>query len=267
VSVIPNAVDAARFTPDPLCRPEHPTVNVIVLSRLTYRKGIDLLVDVVPDVCAQCPNVNFIIGGDGPKRLLLEEMREKHRLHDRVEMLGAVPHAMVRDVLRRGHIFLNSSLTEAFCIAIVEAASTGLLVVSTDVGGVNEVLPPNMMRLAAPDVIHLSQALCEAVSEVKNVNPFYFHDEVSKMYSWHQIAERTETVYRKVLDLPCPSFLERLEKFYACGAFSGKLFTLVVVFDYVLWRFIEWFQPKDLIDRAPNFPLKLYQETNAKKQQ
>lgn len=37
----------------------------------------------------------------------LEEMREKHSLQDRVEMLGAVPHAQVRSVLIRGHIFLN----------------------------------------------------------------------------------------------------------------------------------------------------------------
>jgi len=44
------------------------------------------------------------------------------QLHDRVELLGAVPHKNVRDVLIRGHIFLNCSLTEAFCIAILEAA-------------------------------------------------------------------------------------------------------------------------------------------------
>lgn len=73
-------------------------------------------------MCERYPNLHFIIGGDGPKRLLLEEMREKSQLHDRVEILGAVPHARVRSVLVRGHIFLNCSLTESFCIAILEAA-------------------------------------------------------------------------------------------------------------------------------------------------
>lgn len=51
--------------------------------------------------------VRFIIGGDGPKRVRLEEMREKHSLQDRVEMLGAVQHVQVRSVLISGHIFLN----------------------------------------------------------------------------------------------------------------------------------------------------------------
>lgn len=73
-------------------------------------------------MCERYPNLHFIIGGDGPKRLLLEEMREKSQLHDQIEMLGAVPHARVRSVLVRGHIFLNCSLTESFCIAILEAA-------------------------------------------------------------------------------------------------------------------------------------------------
>ena len=50
----------------------------------------------------------------------------------------------------RGDIFVNCSLTEAFCIAIVEAASCGLLVVSTKVGGVPEVLPDDLILLAEP---------------------------------------------------------------------------------------------------------------------
>lgn len=57
---------------------------------------------------------------------------------------------MIIQVLNRGDIFVNCSLTEAFCIAIVEAASCGLLVVSTSVGGVPEVLPDSLALLAEP---------------------------------------------------------------------------------------------------------------------
>jgi hypothetical protein len=37
-------------------------------------------------------------GGDGPKRVLLEEVREKHQLHDRIQLLGGLEHSQVRDV-------------------------------------------------------------------------------------------------------------------------------------------------------------------------
>ncbi len=44
------------------------------------------------------------------------------------------------------HLFLNTSITELFCIAILEPACCGLLVGTTDVGGVPEVLPRHSMH-------------------------------------------------------------------------------------------------------------------------
>ena len=95
------------------------------MSRLVYRKGVDLLAQVIPKICAQHPDVQFLIGGDGPKRWLIEEVRERNLLQHRVTLLGSLEHSQVKHVLNKGHVFLNTSLTEAFCMAIVEAASCG----------------------------------------------------------------------------------------------------------------------------------------------
>ena len=72
-------------------------------------------------------------------------------------------------VLTRGHLFVNCSLTEAFCIAIVEAASTGLLVVSTEVGGVPEVLPPDMIHFAEPSAESLVEKVTAAIPLITDV--------------------------------------------------------------------------------------------------
>merc|ERR1719316_567562 len=141
VFVVPNALDASAFTPDPSQRPVARRC-IVVLCRLTYRKGIDLLVRLIPLVCAKHPEADWVIGGDGPKREDLDRMVETHGLQDRVRFLGAVRTCDVRDVLVQGHVFVNTSLTESFCIAILEAAACGLSVASTDVGGIPEVLPP-----------------------------------------------------------------------------------------------------------------------------
>jgi phosphatidylinositol glycan class A protein len=73
-----------------------------------------------------------------------------HKIEDSVELLGSLPHDQVPKALQRGHIFLNTSLTESFCLSMLEAASCGLLVVSTDVGGIPEVLPAGMAYMAKP---------------------------------------------------------------------------------------------------------------------
>uniref|UniRef100_A0A0D9VYE2 Glycosyltransferase subfamily 4-like N-terminal domain-containing protein n=1 Tax=Leersia perrieri TaxID=77586 RepID=A0A0D9VYE2_9ORYZ len=85
VFMVPNAVDTAMFTPSPE-RLSCDEIVIVVISRLVYRKGADLLVEVIPEVCRLFPKVRFIVGGDGPKRVRLEEMREKFSLQDRVEI-------------------------------------------------------------------------------------------------------------------------------------------------------------------------------------
>ncbi len=73
-------------------------------------------------------------------------MRDLHQLGDRVKLVGSIPHTQVPSFLAQADLFLNTSLTEAFCMAILEAASCGCYVVSTNVGGIPEVLPQVDLR-------------------------------------------------------------------------------------------------------------------------
>lgn len=98
---------------------------IVVVSRLVYRKGVDLMAQVIAQICPKHPDIKFIIGGDGPKRWLIEEIRERKQLQHRITLLGSLKHSEVRNTLNKGHIFLNTSLTEAYCMAIVEAVSCG----------------------------------------------------------------------------------------------------------------------------------------------
>ena len=82
----------------------------MVASRLVYRKGLDLLVAAIPRICQMHSKVKFIIGGDGPKRIDLEQMREKYLLHDRVELLGTVMHHEVRNVCVKRFFFFNRKI-------------------------------------------------------------------------------------------------------------------------------------------------------------
>lgn len=66
----------------------------MIVSRLVYRKGVDLMAGVISRL-ANRKDVNFIIAGDGPKRTALEEVREKYNIQDRVTLLGAMEHSKV----------------------------------------------------------------------------------------------------------------------------------------------------------------------------
>ncbi|CCM01208.1 uncharacterized protein FIBRA_03256 [Fibroporia radiculosa] len=249
--VIPNALVADQFRPAASMQPSD-TVNVVVVSRLAYRKGIDLLVATAPRICTLFPNVRFIIGGDGPKLVDLLQMREKHTLQDRIEMLGPVRHNDVRDILVRGSIFMNTSLTESFGIAILEAACAGLYVVSTRVGGVPEILPEDMISFAHPDEDDVVRAMSEAIQLVMSGkhDPHRAHERIRGFYGWEEVAERTEKVYESVLEVKPYDFWTRIERTLELGRFVGLIFATIMIVDCLFYLFLERWIPRQDIDKV-----------------
>ena len=103
------------------------------------------------------------------------------------------------EVLSKCHIFLNTALTEAFCIAICEAARMGLSVVSSNVGGIPEVLHPDLVALTVPTVSGLTQNLQKTIEKVRSGNGLTrgtISKKAKTRYNWTQICAKTENVYK-----------------------------------------------------------------------
>ncbi|ODV88306.1 glycosyltransferase family 4 protein [[Candida] arabinofermentans NRRL YB-2248] len=255
VSVIPNAVISDDFKPASI-KPSLEKITVVVISRLFQNKGADLLTAIIPRICLSRSDINFLIAGDGPKFIDLEQMRERYQLQDRVELIGSIRHEQVRDVMIQGHIYLHPSLTEAFGTVLVEAASCGLLVVTTTVGGIPEVLPSKMTVFADPDEDSLVQAVNLAVRKLKEnkIDTSSFHSEIKKMYGWNDIAKRTEKVYDQVYGQETLNLVNKLILYYNCGPWAGILFILCLVTDTFLLEFLNWWWPADQIDKVKKWP-------------
>lgn len=259
VSVIPNAVVSDKFRPRKHFHlRSNERIKVVVISRLYANKGADLLTAVIPRVCEANSRVDFVIAGSGPKEVDLQQMRERHQLQERVDLIGSIHHEAVRDVMVSGHIYLHPSLTEAFGTVLVEAASCGLLVVSTKVGGIPEVLPPHMTVFAdTPSEDDLVDCTLQAIEAIETgaVDTSSFHAQVRQMYCWENVAERTEKVYDNIdessLNVP---LIDRLGKYYGRGPWAGKLFALCIIVDVIIYHFLCWFWPSSSIDEAPKWP-------------
>lgn len=311
VSVIPNAVVPRDFRPlqpgearhsslqgskgitlPPPPDPSQPlqpgeSITVIVISRLFYNKGTDLLIEALPILLRQHSNLRFVIAGSGPKAIDLEQTLDSlpQQLvytsagQPRVQLLGSIRHEEVRDVMVRGHLLLSTSLTEAFGTVLVEAASCGLMVVATRVGGVPEVLPDNMTVFVLPEVEDVARGVTDAIKMLgsRSIRRDRFHDQVKMMYSWADIARRTERVYDLITgntpsdpilghgDVDWQTYgasattqsfalIDRLKRYYGCGTWAGKLFVLIAVMDYLLYCILEFLYPRSDIDICPPWP-------------
>ncbi|KAL3803709.1 hypothetical protein HJC23_003763 [Cyclotella cryptica] len=188
-----------------------PTVGAAICVSHTCRDNFILRAHMLPSIVHVIPNAvhtsKFIPDLSRQKmnrreqKLLWEEMVERERLHDRVEFLGYVPHSSV---------------------PILEAASAGLFVISTNVGGVSEVLPPETIHHADPNVDSLVESLSCAISgKIDSTDLFEFHRRVSQMYSWQRVAGETVMVYDKMIARPRLSLSQRLVRYKTVRHLAG----------------------------------------------
>jgi len=236
VFAIPNGISES-FNPALVeKRVKSDRIKVVISCRLEYRRGIDLLLGIIPRICAKYKMVDFIIIGDGPYRIKLEELRERLFLYDRVDIRGMVPHSRVASVLNEADVFLNTALTEAFCIAIVEAARMGLLVVSTDVGGAPEVLPSTLVTFAKPEVENLCMKLASNI-DCLIAGTSLPRQKISQIamsrYSWDTVGDKTISIYQKSLQIRPKSFRQRFNDFGRV-TFNGQFLQALLILQHLV---------------------------------
>ncbi|MES1919648.1 hypothetical protein MHBO_001443 [Bonamia ostreae] len=253
ISVIPNGIDSTRFKPDPSKRPNpKKKINVICIGRFYKRKGIELITGVIPLICAKYKNAHFIIVGDGPKKILVEEMRKKNQLNDRITIKPGIPFDKVRENLIEAHIFLNGSLTESFCMANLEAMSCGLHVVTTNVGGIPEVNPDDQFTMCSPNISSMESALSGVIDNF-SVDEEKLHRIVGNRFNWQNVAERTLKTYVCAKSSTTAPFLERIKKIKELGV-SSYFFILILIVEIMLLNFLEWVDPEEGFEIAIDYP-------------
>jgi len=113
--------------------------TIISAGRLVYNKGFEMLIRSM----VKLPDWSLKIAGDGPEQVKLEKLIKTLGLKDRVHLLGRLNRD---DLIRRiasSEIFVLNSYFETFSYQIVEAMSSGVAVVATDVGSLQEILTNN----------------------------------------------------------------------------------------------------------------------------
>lgn len=135
------------------------------VARLVPQKAQHHLIEAAQIVLATCPAVRFVLMGDGPLRPELEAQVAALGLQDRVIFTGFRPD--VDDALAASDVFVLSSLWEGMPIALLEAMAAGCATVSTDVGGVGQVLQDAVTGLLVPpgDPPALAAAILRCVTD------------------------------------------------------------------------------------------------------
>jgi len=113
--------------------------RMVTVSRLTPEKDISLALRAFALVHTQRPDATFTIVGDGPLRQNLEDEAKRLGVSDSVSFMGN--QAVVAPFYRDATVYISTSHYEGYGLSLVEAASFGLPIVSTDAGIARELSP------------------------------------------------------------------------------------------------------------------------------
>ena len=107
-------------------------------ARFSAQKGLRDLVAAVPELVRRVPGIRIVIGGSGPLEGALRGQAVALGVSDALVWPGHVPD--MPEFLAALDVYVSPATTEAFGMALIEAAAADLPTVATRVGGVPEVI-------------------------------------------------------------------------------------------------------------------------------
>jgi glycosyltransferase involved in cell wall biosynthesis len=131
----------------------------IQVARLDYLKDHCTAVRTAEHVRKAMPNFKLLLVGDGPERGKIEREIQTRDLAGTVQLLGQ--RSDIRRLLAAADAFLLTSISEGIPVTFIEAMGAGLPIVSTAVGGVEEVVVQGETGFVAPagDDLQLANSL------------------------------------------------------------------------------------------------------------
>jgi glycosyltransferase involved in cell wall biosynthesis len=129
--------------------PESP--RLLFVGRLDYLKGVAELLRALAVLRGEGRKPVLTLVGEGPNRKEFEDLARELKLEDAVVFRGYVPMGEpLWRVYREHDLFVFPSFTEGAPKVVIEAAANGLPIVSTQVGGIPDIVSPDNGILVPP---------------------------------------------------------------------------------------------------------------------
>ena len=117
---------------------EYASPSIGVVSRLVEGKGVEYFLMAVPEILTARPETRFFIVGDGPLKTSLAKLAMELGVVSTVQFCGQISPAA--EVMHGFDVIVVPSLEEGLPWVVLEALALGKPVVTTNVGGIPEVI-------------------------------------------------------------------------------------------------------------------------------
>jgi glycosyltransferase involved in cell wall biosynthesis len=195
IQVVQNGIDREQFTPN---GPEKKQIGgapaVLFVGRLVEGKRPGLALDTLNRVRDRFPDAELTLCGDGPLREELQVYSRELGIADAVRFLGHVSYDEMPSVYRAADAMILPSRSEGMPRTVLEAMSSGVPVVVSDLEQVRPVASVGGETVAKDDPSQFAATL-ESVLEDDSHDPVA---AITDLFNWAETVEQTTEHLRQL---------------------------------------------------------------------
>jgi len=188
--VIPNGIDIPAKSYD-----NHNGINVTYIGRLIYAKGVQ---DLIAAFKMLSVKARLLIAGDGNYREQLEKLAAGNGT---IKFLGIKDKQGIIDMLSITDVFVNPSYSEGLPTSVMEAASMGVPIIATDVGGTREIIKHNQsgILIKPHNIAVLSTEIQSLIANPDKASRLGQSAKAAmKDYNWNDIMAKWDKLLKEV---------------------------------------------------------------------
>ena len=192
-----------------------PQKQINIIYHTTPHRGLDILVPVFEELCNHYDNIvldvysSFNIYGWGQRDADYEHLFERCRNHPKINYHGYQPNEVVREALKKAHIFAFPSIwPETSCIAAMEAMSAGCTIVAPDFAALPETLAGFGITYSMHEDINIHanvfiQVLAQTIDKIgtpeMNNRMDFQKAYADAFYSWDSRVQQWDSLIRTLI--------------------------------------------------------------------
>jgi len=202
-SVVPNVVDLEVFRPagesDGARSATSDAPRLVVARNLEPVYDVATALRALARIRVKAPRAHMSVAGSGPERARLEALASELGLQGAVTFTGRLENHEMVGLYRGASVVLNPSRVDNMPISILEALACGVPVVSTNVGGIPDLVSDGRTALLVPpeDPEAMAAATVSLLEHRGRADTLRTAGlELARDYAWPRVRERWRDVYR-----------------------------------------------------------------------